>query len=110
MPVEVEELPMSTVKRDGESEFVTLASHELRAPVAAIHEIAKTLVEPLDAEKAAALHDLLLTNTELLARLLDELLDLSRADAGGIMLVPAPLGVRARTEHLVRTLAGERSG
>ena len=111
MPVEVEELRVSVSRREGESEFVTLASHELRAPVAAIHEIAKTLVgrAGLDADQTAALHDVLLKNTELLAHLLDELLDLSLADAGGITLAPAPLHVRARVEDLVRSLAGDRS-
>lgn len=102
---------MSGSRREGESEFVTLASHELRAPVAAIHEIAKTLAgrgRALDAEQTAALHDVLLKNTDLLARLLDELLDLSRADAAGIALAPEPLPVRARVEGLVRSLAGDR--
>jgi two-component system sensor histidine kinase MtrB len=102
---------MSGSRRQGESEFVTLASHELRAPVAAINEIAKTLAGRevvLDAEQTAALHDVLLKNTELLARLLDELLDLSRADAAGIALVPEPLPVRARVEDLVHALAGDR--
>ncbi|MGZ4440286.1 MAG: sensor histidine kinase [Gaiellaceae bacterium] len=102
---------MSGSRRKGESEFVTLASHELRAPVAAIHEIAKTLAgrgRALDAEQTAALHDVLLKNTDLLARLLDELLDLSRADAAGIALAPEPLPVRARVEGLVRSLAGDR--
>src|SRR5450432_3888774 len=99
---------MSGSRREGESEFVSLASHELRAPVAAINEIAKTLAGRevvLDAEQTAALHDVLLKNTELLARLLDELLDLSRADAAGIALVPEPLSVRARVEDLVHALA-----
>lgn len=102
---------MSGSRREGESEFVTLASHELRAPVAAIHEIAKTLAGhagPLTAEQTAALHDVLLKNTDRLARLLDELLDLSRADAAGIALAPEPLPVRARVEGLVRSLAGDR--
>lgn len=104
---------MREPRPEGESEFVTLASHELRAPVAAIHEIAKTLAgrgASLDADQTAALHEVLLKNTELLAHLLDELLDLSRADAGGIALAPAPLDVRARVEELVRVLAGDRGG
>lgn len=104
---------MSESRRAGESEFVTLASHELRSPVAAIHEIAKTLAGragPLDAGQTAALHEVLLKNTELLTRLVDELLDLSRADAAGITLEPAPLAVRARVEDLVRALAGDRGG
>jgi len=103
---------MSASRREGESEFVSLASHELRAPVAAIHEIAKTLAGhevALDPEQTAALHDVLLKNTELLARLLDELLDLSRADATGIALAPEPLPVRARVEDLVHALAGDRA-
>ena len=91
---------------------MTLASHELRAPAAAIHEIAKTLAGragPLQADQVSALHELLLKNTELLTRLLDELLDLSRADAGGIDIAPAPLAIRARIEELVHSLAGDRA-
>ena len=92
---------------------MTLASHELRAPVAAIHEIAKTLAvhtDALEAGQVAALHQLLLRNTELLTRLLDELLDLSRADARGIIIAPVPLAVRGRVEELLRALGGDRSG
>jgi two-component system, OmpR family, sensor histidine kinase MtrB len=91
---------------------VTLASHELRAPAAAIHEIAKTLAGragPLQPDQVSALHEVLLKNTELLTRLLDELLDLSRADAGGIDIAPAPLPIRARVEELVHALASDRA-
>jgi two-component system sensor histidine kinase MtrB len=91
---------------------VTLASHELRAPAAAIHEIAKTLAGragPLRADQVSALHEVLLKNTELLTRLLDELLDLSRADAGGIDIAPAPLPIKARVDELVHSLAGDRA-
>ena len=111
MPVEVEERRMNEPRREGESEFVTLASHELRAPVAAIHEIAKTLAGrsgPLDADQTAALHDVLLKNTELLTRLLDELLDLSRADAGGIALAPEPLA-GPRSDRRARAHARRRA-
>src|ERR1700690_652399 len=104
---------MSESRREGESEFVTLASHELRAPVAAIHEIARTLAGragPLDADQTAALHVVLLKNTEVLTRLVDKLLDLSRADPAGITVEPAPLAGRARVEGLVRALAGDRGG
>jgi two-component system sensor histidine kinase MtrB len=103
---------MNGTRPRGESEFVTLASHELRAPAAAIHELAKTLAGragPLQADQVGALHELLLKNTELLTRLLDELLDLSRADAGGIDITPAPLALRARIEELARALAGDRA-
>jgi two-component system, OmpR family, sensor histidine kinase MtrB len=102
-----------TSRRQGESEFVTLAAHELRSPVVAINEIAKTLAghtDTLEAGEVAALHQLLLRNTELLTRLLDELLDLSRADAGGITIAAVPLAVRGRVEELVDALGGDRGG
>jgi signal transduction histidine kinase len=94
------------------SQFIALASHELRAPAAVIHGVAKTVVahaEGLDAQQLSALHDSLAQHTDRLTRLIDELLDLSRLDAKAIAIERVPLEVRERVAEIVRTVAGERS-
>jgi signal transduction histidine kinase len=95
------------------SQFIALASHELRAPAAVIHGVAKTFVahaDRLDATQIGTLHESLARNTDRLARLIDELLDLSRLDAKAIPIERAPLAVRSRVHEIVHTVAGDRSG
>jgi signal transduction histidine kinase len=94
------------------SQFIALASHELRAPAAVIHGVAKTVVahaEGLDPQQLRALHASLAQHTDRLTRLIDELLDLSRLDAKAIAIQREPLEVRERVAEIVRTVAGERS-
>jgi signal transduction histidine kinase len=94
------------------SQFIALASHELRAPAAVIHGVAKTVVahaEGLDADQLAALHESLVQHTDRLTRLIDELLDLSRLEAKAIAIQRVPLEVREHIAEIVRTVAGERS-
>ncbi|HEY6962485.1 MAG TPA: ATP-binding protein, partial [Gaiellaceae bacterium] len=94
------------------SQFIALASHELRAPAAVIHGVAKTVVaqaEQIEPAQLTALHDTLVQHTERLARLIDELLDLSRLEAKAIAIERRPLPVRERITELVRSVAGERT-
>ncbi|HEY6963506.1 MAG TPA: ATP-binding protein [Gaiellaceae bacterium] len=106
--LDVEELErLSRLK----SQFIALASHELRAPAAVIHGVAKTVVaraDGLDADQLAALHETLTQHTDRLTRLIDELLDLSRLEAKAIAIERQPLPVRHRVFELVRAVAGER--
>jgi two-component system, OmpR family, phosphate regulon sensor histidine kinase PhoR len=71
---------LETVRRD----FVANVSHELRTPVAVIRANAETLMAGAkdDPVMAAKLVDGLHRNAERLARILADLLDLSRLDAG----------------------------
>lgn len=94
------------------SQFIALASHELRAPAAVIHGVAKTVVaraESLPPDQLAALHETLTAHTDRLTRLIDELLDLSRLEAKAIAIERRPLPVRTRISELVRTVAGDRA-
>jgi signal transduction histidine kinase len=94
------------------SQFIALASHELRAPAAVIHGVAKTVVaraDELPPEHLRTLHETLAQHTGRLTRLLDELLDLSRLEAKVIEIDRRPVPVRERVEEVVRTVAGERS-
>ncbi len=71
---------LETVRRD----FVANVSHELRTPVAVIRANAETLLAGAknDPVMGAKLIDAIHRNSERLARILADLLDLSRLDAG----------------------------
>ena len=88
---------LETVRRD----FVANVSHELRTPVAVIRANAETLLAGAkdDPQIAPKLIDGLHRNAERLARILADLLDLSRLDAGQYRLDIAPVPVRAVTEQ-----------
>ena len=88
---------LETVRRD----FVANVSHELRTPVAVIRANAETLLAGAkdDPHMAGKLIEGLHRNAERLARILADLLDLSRLDAGQYRLELAPVPVRAVTEQ-----------
>ena len=88
---------LETVRRD----FVANVSHELRTPVAVIRANAETLLAGAknDPQMATKLIDGLHRNAERLARILADLLDLSRLDAGQYRLDLAPTPVKAVTEQ-----------
>jgi two-component system phosphate regulon sensor histidine kinase PhoR len=100
---------LETVRRD----FVANVSHELRTPVAVIRANAETLMAGAkdDPQIAGKLIDGLHRNAERLARILADLLDLSRLDAGQYRLEVAPVAVRAVAEQsltAVETQAKQR--
>lgn len=95
---------------DLKSHFIALASHELRAPVAVIHGIGATLNarrEQLQLEEVARLHAVLNEQTEQLARLVNQLLDLSRLEADAIELRREEIAVRPAVERIVGSVAAE---
>jgi signal transduction histidine kinase len=94
------------------SQFVALASHELRTPVAVIHGIAATLElrgEELADDQLLQLRRTLYEQTDRLRRLVDQLLDVSRLEAHSVHIEPKPLWVRSRVEELVLMVAGARA-
>jgi signal transduction histidine kinase len=93
------------------SQFVALASHELRTPAASIYGAAVTLERrsgQLEDGQLRALHRLLYEQSDRLRILVDELLDLSRLDAGSIPIRPEPIDVLSRLESVLRELFSER--
>jgi signal transduction histidine kinase len=88
-------------------ELVANVSHELRTPVSALRAVLENLVDGVarpdpDTLKAA------LAQTERLGDLVQDLLDLSRVDAGIVPLSPARLSVQPFLDEVVgeATLAG----
>ncbi|HVM17913.1 MAG TPA: ATP-binding protein [Gaiellaceae bacterium] len=95
------------------SNFVALAAHELRTPVAAIHGIAETLHargSQLAEEQRAELRRVLLGQSTRLRLLVEQLLDLSRLEADAVKIDPRPLPVRERVEEVVGAVAAMGAG
>src|SRR3954452_11959952 len=73
------------------SNFIALASHELRGPATIVHGIATTLdarAGTLEPAEDGELRHLLVAHTQRLTRLIEELLDLSRLEAKAIEIRP----------------------
>jgi signal transduction histidine kinase len=93
------------------TQFITLASHELRTPISVVHGIARTLHRrgsELTAEQLADLRKTLYEHSCRLAELTDQLLDLSRLDAQAFALMPERFHPRERIEDLLARIAPER--
>ena len=70
---------LEAVRRD----FVANVSHELRTPLTIVGGFAETLQDPgIPAEKRAEFARTILSNTQRMQRIVDELLDLSRIETG----------------------------
>ena len=65
------------------TDFVANISHELKTPVGAIALLAETLADEDEPEVIARLAPKLITEAHRLARIIDELLELSRIELGG---------------------------
>ena len=90
------------------SNFVALAAHELRTPMTAIHGFVTTLhhlSDRLDEEQLGQVRNALLQQTERMAALIEQLLDLSRLDAEAIDIVPEPIYVRDQVQEIVAAVA-----
>jgi two-component system, NtrC family, sensor histidine kinase KinB len=92
------------------SEFVATASHELRTPLTSVSMSLALLAESLADELGPRDRELLEVAEEELARLrrlVEELLDLSKIEAGRIDLEMAPVALGDLVEPLMRTFAAQ---
>ncbi len=89
------------------SALISTVSHELRTPLTLIHGFAELLVlrdMPVERRRAAA--EEILEASRRLARLIDDLLSVSRMESGRLVLDPRPLDVAGLVE---RTLSPFRA-
>jgi signal transduction histidine kinase len=92
--------------------FIALAAHELRTPMTTIHGFVTTLhhlSNRLDDEQRDQVRTALLQQTQRMAQLVEQLLDLSRLDAEAIEIAPVPLRIRAQLEEIVAATAPDSS-
>jgi signal transduction histidine kinase len=93
--------------------FIALAAHELRTPVAVIHGVIETIERrgaEIAAEQRADLEAMLRGQAAGLKSLVEQLLDLSRLDAHAVAIQPRRIPVRQRLEEIVALSAGSRVG
>lgn len=93
------------------SDFISIASHELRTPVAIVYGITSTLHERADAlpaEQQEELRRMLFEQSERLRTLTEQLLDMSRIDAGALKVTSEPFNPRQIVDGLVHRLASDR--
>lgn len=108
-----EELQRRAGERDQlermKDEFVLTASHELRSPLTSVQGFAELLLlerEKLSPQQAETV-EVILDNTRHLVRLLNDLLDLARSDAGRLTIRPEPTGAAGLIEDAVRTMRAQ---
>jgi signal transduction histidine kinase len=108
-----EELQRRAGERDQldrmKDEFVLTASHELRSPLTSVQGFAELLMlerEQLTPKQAETV-EIILDNTRHVVRLLNDLLDLARSDAGQLTIAPVPTDVAPLVEDATRTLRSQ---
>jgi signal transduction histidine kinase len=108
-----EELQRRAGERDQlermKDEFVLTASHELRSPLTSVQGFAELLLlerEKLSPKQAETV-EVILDNTRHLVRLLNDLLDLARSDAGRLTIRPVRTGAAGLIEDAVRTMRAQ---
>jgi signal transduction histidine kinase len=107
------ELELEASQRDQldrlKDEFVLTASHELRSPLTSVQGFAELLMLERDTltEKQVETVEIILDNCRHLARLLNDLLDLARSDAGRLAITPQPTAVAALIDDAVRTMRAQ---
>lgn len=108
-----EELEQEEVRRAEldrlKDEFVLTASHELRSPLTSVQGFAELLMlerESLTPRQAETV-EVILDNCRHLVRLLNDLLDLARSDAGRLSIRPRPTEVAPLIEEVARTMRAQ---
>jgi signal transduction histidine kinase len=90
-------------------EFVLTASHELRSPLTSVQGFAELLLLERErlSPKQAETAEVILDNTRHLVRLLNDLLDLARSDAGRLTIRPEPTDAASLIEDAARTMRAQ---
>ena len=85
------------------SDFVSMVSHELRTPLATIKEFASILSDEIAGPVTPTQREylgIIETNIARLARIIDDLLDIAKIEAGRVVLHKGVVEVRPLLDHV----------
>jgi signal transduction histidine kinase len=90
-------------------EFVLTASHELRSPLTSVQGFAELLMMDRESlsQRQVETVEIILDNCRHLVRLLNDLLDLARSDAGRLAITPRPTQLAPLIEDVVRSMRAQ---
>ncbi|MBN2119573.1 MAG: HAMP domain-containing protein, partial [Candidatus Omnitrophica bacterium] len=90
-------------------DFVANVSHELRTPISSIKGYAETLLEGAlkDKENAKDFLKIILSDSNRLAALIDDLLNLSKIESGKLSMETKPYKLRSLAEKVIASLKGQ---
>ena len=102
-----------TIRHDAElrrrqQNFLAAVSHEFKSPLASIRLAAETLARRSDSNEIRRIGDRILADDERLLNMLDNLLETTRLEEGGLMLNPVDIDL-ARMVEEVTAAARERA-
>lgn len=101
---EIEERKSAERQNHAKDEFLAMLGHELRNPLSAISSAATLIGLPgVSAEGAARARQIIQRQSQHLGRIVDDLLDLSRAMSGKILLSRAPMDLAALVAACLET-------
>ena len=82
------------------SEFLANMSHEIRTPMNAILGFSELLKKEVNSEKGSRFLESILSSTDSLLRLINDILDISKVEAGKLTLEYETCSVKALTHHI----------
>ena len=93
--------------QQGQRDFVANVSHELRTPLTSIDGFAQAILDGTAADRDAQMHaaQVIHEESDRLARLVDDLLDLARLDSGQMTFARAPVDLDALVARVADRLS-----
>lgn len=100
--------------QQGQRDFVANVSHEMKTPLTSIHGFAQAILDGTASDGEAQRHaaQVIHEESDRLSRLVDDLLDLARLDAGQVSFAREPVDLNALIARVIDRLslrAGEKS-